>query len=52
MWFNIATARFMEDEQQEVAKNRDRVAYHMRPAQIAEPQRLAQQCQAQQFKGC
>jgi TPR repeat protein len=31
---------------------RDEVAKKMTPAQIAEAQRLAQQCQAQQFKGC
>lgn len=31
---------------------RDEVAKKMTPAQISEAQRLAQQCQTQQFKGC
>jgi hypothetical protein len=31
---------------------RDRAAERMTSAQIAEAQKLTQQCQAQQFKGC
>ena len=34
------------------AIERDKVAMKMTPAQIADAQRLAQQCQTQQFKGC
>ena len=52
MWFNLAAAHLMGDEQKLAANNRDKHARHMSPEQIAEAQRLAQQCQAQQFKGC
>ena len=38
--------------QEGTAKYRDDVARRMTSAQIAEAQRLAQQCQARQFKGC
>jgi len=34
------------------AQERDKVVMEMTPPQLAEAQRLAQQCQAQQFKGC
>jgi uncharacterized protein len=34
------------------AVERDKVAMKMTPAQIAEAQLLARQCQAQRFKGC
>ena len=45
MWFNLVAGH-------EAAVYRDIVARRMTPAQIAEAQRLSQQCQAQQFKGC
>jgi TPR repeat protein len=52
MWFSIAAARSTDDAHKDVAEFRDVVARHMTPAEIAEAQRLSQQCQAQQFKGC
>jgi len=52
MWLNVAAAHLTGDQQKFAAGNRDYVASLMTPAQIAEAQRLAQQCQAQQFKGC
>jgi TPR repeat protein len=52
MWFSLSTAHFSGNMQKEVAKFRDGVAPYMTPAQIAEAQRLSQQCQSQQFKGC
>jgi hypothetical protein len=51
MWLNLAAAS-TGDVQRLAADNRDKVARHMTPAQIAEAQRLSQQCQARQFKGC
>jgi len=39
-------------EQKFAVDNRDEVARRMTPAQLAEAQRRAQQCQAQQFEGC
>jgi hypothetical protein len=52
MWYNLAVEHSTGDPQKFSANNRDRVARLMTPAQIAEAQRLAQQCHAQQFKGC
>ena len=52
MWLNLAAAHSTGDEQKLAADNRDKVAQRMTPAQVAEAQRLSQQCQAQQFKGC
>mgnify|MGYP001398869334 CR=1 FL=1 len=52
LWVSLAAARMTGDEQKQAAGNRDEVAGRMTPAQIAEAQRLSQQCQAQQFKGC
>ncbi|MEK7761833.1 MAG: tetratricopeptide repeat protein [Nitrospirota bacterium] len=34
------------------AQERDKIVTKMTPAQLVEAQRLAQQCQLQQFKGC
>ena len=48
MWWSLATAK----GNRFTAKQRDKVAMKMTPAQIAEAQRLTQQCQAQQLKGC
>jgi TPR repeat protein len=52
MWYNLAAPRLTGDLQKSAANNRDKVALRMTSTQIAEAQRLAQQCQAQQFKGC
>ena len=52
MWFSLSTAHFNGNMQKEVAKFRDGVAPYMTPAQLAEAQRLSQQCQAQQSKDC
>lgn len=52
MWYNLAAPYLTDDEQKLAVDNRDDVARRMTPAQIAEAQLLASQCQAQQFKGC
>jgi hypothetical protein len=52
MLWSLAAVRFVGDLQKQAAEYRDKVASRMTPAQIEEAQRLAQQCQAQQFKGC
>lgn len=52
MWFNLAAARLKDDAREFFIVNRNRVTLLMTPAQIAEAQRLSQQCQARQFKGC
>ena len=52
MWLNLAAANSKGEIQEGTAKYRDDVARRMTSAQIAEAQRLAQQCQARQFKGC
>jgi uncharacterized protein len=51
-WSYLIAANSTGDEQGLAAILRHNVAPSMTPAQIAEAQRLAQQCQAQQFKGC
>ena len=48
MWFSLGAMAGDRDS----LKNRDVVAGRMTPAQVSEAQRLALQCQAQQFKGC
>ena len=52
MWYNLAAAHSTGEDQNLAAGNRERVSHFMTPAQIAEAQRLSQQCQSQQFKGC
>jgi len=52
MLWSLAAVRFVGGLQKQAAEYRDKVASRMTPDQIAEAQRLAQQCQAQQFKGC
>lgn len=52
MLWSLATLRFEGDLQKQAAEYRDKVASRMSPEQIAQAQQLAQQCQAQQFKGC
>jgi hypothetical protein len=51
MWINLAAAS-TGGQQKLAADNRDELARIMTPAQISQAQRLSQQCQAQQFKGC
>ena len=51
MWLNLAAAS-TDAINTSPANVRDEVARRMTPAQLAEAQRLTQQCQAQQFKGC
>lgn len=51
MWNNLAAAS-TGDQQTHAVEYRDKIARRMTPAQIAEAQRLSQQCQSQQFKGC
>ena len=48
MWLSLAATQGNKD----VAKERDKVAMKMTPAQLVEAQRLVQQCQARQYKGC
>lgn len=52
MWYSLAAQRSTDASDTYAADRRDNIARRMTPAQIAEAQRLAQQCQAQQFKGC
>lgn len=52
MWDNLAAADSTGDEQELAEHMRDDFARSMTPAQIAEAQRLSQQCQTRQFKGC
>ena len=52
MWYSFAAAHFTGDEQKIAADNRDEVERRMTSAQVAEAQKLAIRCQAQQFKGC
>ena len=52
MWWYLVTAGPISGSQKIAADNRDKVARRMTPAQIAEAQRLAQQCQTRRFKDC
>lgn len=53
MWFDLAAAGMPTDKARKPAvENRDRVALRMTPEQIAEAQRLSQQCRARDFNGC
>jgi uncharacterized protein len=51
MWYSLVAAHLLEPNML-AAEESDRVARRMTPAQVAEAKRLAQQCQARQFKGC
>lgn len=51
MWWSLAAQSTGSAEESEESML-DKVARRMTPAQIAEAQRLSQQCQAQQFVGC
>ena len=52
MWYSLAAENSKGDPQKFSANNRDRAARRMTSAQLAEAQRLSQQCRAQQIKGC
>lgn len=52
MWYSLAAARSTNASDTYAAGRQENVARRMTPTQIAEAQRLAQQCQASQFKGC
>ena len=52
MWYNLAAAHSPGTAQKLAADSRDEVAGRMTPAQVADAQKLAIRCQAQQFKGC
>jgi len=51
MWWSLAAQSTSNAEESEESIL-DKVARRMTPAQIAEAQRLLQQCQARQFVGC
>ena len=48
MWFNLAAVKGDAD----AVKNRDIAAKRLTPQQMAEAQKLARECQSQNFKGC
>jgi TPR repeat protein len=48
MWFNLAAARGHSN----AVKNRDIAASEMTPAQIAEAQKLASECEQRNYKNC
>ena len=52
MWFSLSEARSMGKSKKYAAINLGFLTHRLTPAQIAEAKRLAQRCQAQQFKGC
>jgi TPR repeat protein len=52
MWWSLAAGHSTDNDQKLAAGYRDVIARSMTPAQIAEAQRFASRCQAQQFKGC
>ena len=52
MWWSLAVAYSTSKEEESEESILDKLARRMTPAQIAEAQRLSQQCQKQQFVGC
>jgi TPR repeat protein len=53
MWYNLAATYSTIDAPKDIAaENRDEIAGRMTSAQIAAGNRLANRCQARQFKGC
>ena len=52
MWLDLAAAQLTSNGKKLAVDNRDDAARHMTPARVTEAQRLSQQCQARQFKGC
>ena len=52
MWYSLVVEEELDSGDKLAAEKRDEIVRRMTPAQIAEAQRLTQQCQARQFKGC
>jgi len=52
MWVSLAAIHMKGEEQKQATENRDDVARRMTPAQIAEANRLTQQCLTRKFKNC
>lgn len=52
MWISLSEARSTGNSKKYAAINLGFLTHRLTPAQIAEGKRLAQQCQAQQFKDC
>ena len=52
MWWSLAAAHLTGVALKDAVKNLDMSARRMPPAQLAEAKRLAQHCQALQYKGC
>ena len=52
MWWSLAAAQSTGKEEESEESVLDKLAHRMTPKQIAEAQRLSQQCQAQKFLGC
>ena len=52
LWVSLAAVHMRGDEQKQAAENRDDVARHMTPEQIADAKRLTQLCMERKFKGC
>ena len=48
MWLNLFASKGDED----AIKNRNIVANNMTPSQLEEPQKLARECVAKNYKGC
>jgi len=48
LWLSVSAAQ----SNKVAAQERDKIVTKMTPSQLADAQQLAQQCQAQQFKGC
>jgi hypothetical protein len=48
MWFNLAASKGEEMAK----KNREKVTEMMTPAQIAEAQKMARDCERKNFKNC
>jgi uncharacterized protein len=52
MWWSLAAAHSTDKEEESEESILDKLARRMTPVQIAEAQRLSQQCQTQQYTGC
>jgi TPR repeat protein len=52
MWYSIAGESLGGGSKQELAKDRDKVASHMTPAQIQKAQEMAQRCLESKFQKC
>jgi TPR repeat protein len=52
MWFNLAGSRLNGEEGSRATENRDNIANALTPAQVAQAQEMARQCEARHFKNC